>query len=183
MNQKNISFDLDKPYDKYQIATEISCSNTNCKFPNVCLNQNTCGCANSKANFFIKDFSSPATYEVFCNYERKDPRIVSLLEIFFPGVGFMTLGHTAYGIFKLLAFLALYTLIFLKLSRGLEKDKLPQYTEHKEYVEYKKDFHFYLTFAAYGICVIWIAIDLILIGLGVTKDSNGVHLIILDLLS
>ncbi len=191
-------FDIKKPYDENEIAFNINqgCNIKNCEFPNVCLNQSTCLCDSSYANILptkiknknlnnennenkeVTEKQNIISINKYCSYKRADPKFISLAEIFLPGIGYFLLGYHLYGMFKFVSSCILLSLVILKLGRFLSKDKLPEDVKNFEFVEYEKDFYFYVMMAAYAVIVIWMMIDLFLIENGKVKDPNGINFVI-----
>lgn len=171
-------YNIVKPFDKYQFAFNITCSPSNCEYPNLCLNNQTCACNNYKANFFPEGINTTNNIK-YCSYNRKSQITLSLLEVFLPGIGFILLGSLAYGIMKLMTHIGLYFIIFLKLGRIFQEDTHDG--KNPEHVEYKRDLLYYLMLASYAVIIVWMFTDLFLIGLRIRKDSNGVEFNIIQI--
>jgi len=169
-------YDVDNHFDQYQFAMNISegCNDKNCKFPNSCLNITICACDNNYANFFLDENSTNKIDRIYCSYERKNQVLLSIFEVFLPGIGFILTGFYTYGIIKFLICSLLFSVIILKLARCFRKDRLPINSENTMLAEFKKDLHFYLMLISYGILVIWMIIDLTLISFRIRKDPNGI---------
>lgn len=90
-------YNISSPFDEYQIVKNIECNMNNCMYPNVCLNNNMCGCDNHFANTKSQNNNKIK----FCDYFRKSPIITSVLELIIPGAGFLYSGCIKYGLLKL----------------------------------------------------------------------------------
>jgi len=88
-------------YQKYFIANKIMCdSQINCLSPNICLDSQTCKCANGYANKLDSNLNPNAPY---CNYERKKQITAFLLQFFvFAGAGQFYIGNLQYAIPQLI---------------------------------------------------------------------------------
>lgn len=103
-------YNVSSPFDEFQIAKNIKCNLDNCKYPNVCLNDNMCGCDNHFAN--IKTTNNNRIKN--CDYLRKSPIITSILELIVPGAGFFYSGSLKYAVLKFLFGVIVITLLFLQ---------------------------------------------------------------------
>jgi len=117
-------FNLSSPFDEFQIVEEIECTNDNCAFPNLCLNDNICACDNHFANYNYSDTR-------YCSYPRKSPVVVSILEIMTPGAGFLYAGTIKYGIFKFIFGIILFILLILNV---LKKKNELEYLEENNFI-------------------------------------------------
>ena len=178
ITNKGFIYNIIKPFDKFQFAFNITCSTSNCEYPNLCLNDQICACNNYKANFFPEGMNITNNIK-YCSYDRKSQITLSLLEVFLPGFGFILLGSLAYGILKLITHMGLYFIIFLKLGRILQEDSHDG--KNPEHAEYKRDLLYYLMLASYAVIIVWMFTDLFLIGLRIRKDSNGVEFNIIQI--
>ncbi len=169
-------YDINQPHDKHQFVLNLTegCNLNNCGYPNICLSETVCACDNFYANY-NKDEMINITNKKYCIYERKNQVVLSILEVILPGVGFIYIRYYTYGILKFIISSFFIFIGVLKLVRFFEKDKLPNYILHSDLVEYSKDMHFYFTIAASVILIIWMIIDLVLIGFKIIKDPNGVN--------
>ena len=144
--------------NKYSSATNINCSETNCKAPNVCLNNSTCMCYWSYLNFKAQGDASPE----YCSYVQAKQSFFFLWEWSFGtfGVGHFYAGRIGYGLLKLFLTLAPCLLsLILYFIKGPESvsEKLPLGINCV-------------------VCCSWIIIqfiDLINIGNNAYRDHNG----------
>jgi len=123
-----------KKSDDYKFAKNITCTNENCKYPNICINKNTCSCDNRYANFFEENLNlnkekniTPKNL-IYCSYKRKSPVMVSIFEFIFPGAGLFYIGNYKYAlikfnigfIFLILAIIRIYRIFNINIKKSKE---------------------------------------------------------------
>jgi len=137
----------------------ITCTNTNCPYPNTCVNETVCLCDLTRANYFSPSENLTSIEDlIYCQYERRKLITIFLLEFFVPiGAGHLYNGLIANGIVKMILFLGLCVTPIGLLCFSIKNDWLN-----------------ILIPAGLGMfAFIWL-LDVIFLGLNKMVDDNGV---------
>lgn len=88
-------------FDQYASASNVACQKNNCFIPfGTCIDDSTCQCLESYANYFPDSTDKP---DFYCSYEKKSQLVAFLLEFLLSnGFGHFYSGRILFGIFKML---------------------------------------------------------------------------------
>lgn len=145
----------------------IKCSLSNCSPPNFCIDATTCRCGEGRANFSQEG----EKLKVFCEYKQKKQVVALLLEFFLAlGVGHFYCGRTVFGIIKLSVTLFPFCLCCFMLCGS----KLFESAQSGAILIAS-------VFECLSCCFIlavfvWWIVDIIMFGMNMYKDGNGVPL-------
>ena len=110
VRRHNTNGEYTKILDKIKPDIEL-CNETNCPVDRgTCSGENFCYCFDGYISSYEKNY--------FCDYSQTDRTLYFLLEFVLSfGLGHLYAGHYIYGLFKMICYVGLFGLYFLKFSK------------------------------------------------------------------